>query len=209
MGSLTDASSCHGHVVIKTRPYPGQIRCGDQATIVHSDHTTYLILVDGLGHGPEAERAALAAIECSKHHLQWPMSERFAVCNEALRSTRGVAMTQIELSDNRARIAGVGNVVAIIYPHDSDRHHIYADPGIVGGGYHHLHIQNLTLLPGTLLLLHTDGISEQLQLPPGLSFDPNCGAEFDFESIADQLLKQWGRSTDDAGLLLYYHNPVL
>ncbi|MET0050305.1 MAG: SpoIIE family protein phosphatase [Candidatus Thiodiazotropha sp.] len=165
-----------------------------------------LTLVDGLGHGREAEKASQAVLEHIDQDPERPIEQLFSEANLAIKQTRGVAMgiALVNQATNRFIYAGIGNINLVKRKADGGIQHMTSDPGIVGGGYRHLRPTSSTLGDGDLLLLHTDGIMEHMNLT---TYADNLFN--DLVQLGDILIKDWGKITDDAGLILYKAGPTI
>ncbi|RLB27510.1 MAG: hypothetical protein DRH11_18565 [Deltaproteobacteria bacterium] len=188
------------------RPFRNISHCGDRIAYWREEKRTTLCVVDGLGHGIFAQRAAEAAIEYVGDHLSLPLPELFAGCDAEIRATRGVAMG-ISVIDEQASTltyAGVGNTRLIIARKETNGpaeqrevHCLMSDYGIVGGGYSKLTPETLPLFQGDWVLMFTDGIRELIDL---WSYDE--GLLSDAQGLAGRILEDWGRITDDAAVLV-------
>ena len=79
---------------IASRPRPGEHVCGDQSIAVGIDASAALFgVLDGLGHGPEAARAAMAAVEALRDARGERLEVLVQLCHRVLSGTRGAAMT--------------------------------------------------------------------------------------------------------------------
>jgi len=187
-------------VAITKRAFFGDPHCGDECAYWHSGGKTTLCIVDGLGHGEYAERAAKAAVEYVAGHLGEPLADIFAGCDAALRSTRGVAMG-IAIVDEEAETltyAGIGNTRALIVREQHLVARLSNNWGIVGGGYRKLTPETVELTTGDLLILTTDGIKERCDvLAYGDALRGNV------QQLAERILHDWGRETDDAAALVF------
>lgn len=155
-------------------------------------------MIDGLGHGKGAEQAALAALDFLEGHHHGPLLEVFATCDKALRDTRGVAMG-IAVADPAAwtlTYAGIGNTRAMVVGEETTR--LTCHYGIVGGGYRKLKTETVPLTPGDLVIMYTDGIEELIDLS---DYDETLCAEVG--RLAERILEDWRRETDDAAVLLF------
>ncbi len=185
------------------RAYKNGPHCGDQASYWQRGSVVILCMVDGLGHGKPAEEAALAAVDYVARHHSLPLHDLFAGCDKALRRTRGVAMG-IALVDQNAETltyAGIGNTRAVIF--GSGTISLRGDWGIVGAGYRKLCPETLSIHPGNLVILYTDGIKERLD------FSGYHGAlATDLDRFAEQILLDGGRETDDAAVLVFRNESM-
>ncbi len=155
-------------------------------------------MVDGLGHGEQAQIAAEAAIEHVSRHLEDPIHKIFESCDRAIRHTRGVAMSLILIDNDCSTLthAGIGNVNSMVYGRLNLR--LGGDWGIVGGGYRKLNPQTLDIHTNDLVLMWTDGISEHFILS-----DYGYDAFRNERILADTILHDHGKLTDDATILIY------
>lgn len=172
--------------------------CGDQCGYWEVNGRVTLCVADGLGHGKGAEQAAKPAVDYVARHLSDPLQELFANCDLALRSTRGVAMgvAVIDTDVGRLTYAGIGNTRMMIVGDKTVQ--LSSNNGIVGGGYRMLTPETVPLEPGALVILFTDGIPERM------SISGYFGAlRGDVRRLAEKILLDWGRETDDAAVLVF------
>lgn len=153
-------------------------------------------VVDGLGHGPAAAEAAREAV---RHLSVCEVDHPIAVvrgCHERLRESRGVVLTLAWIDGSRDCMTwlGVGNVQGELLRGNEGavprRETLIGRGGIVGRLLPPLDVGVLSIAPGDLLVLATDGIApgplEQLS-----ALDP-------VQRIADSLLAQRWTGNDDA-----------
>ncbi len=180
-----------------TRSYFNDPHCGDQCSYWRDGSTITLCLVDGLGHGPHAETAAKAAIAYVGNHVSESPADIFAGCNAALRSTRGAVMgiAVIDQAANALTYAGVGNIGIRIVGEGAG--HVTSDNGIVGGGYRRISPQTVLMEPGHLVIMFTDGITEKFDIS-----GYHGSVLSDVHQLADRIVEDWGRETDDNGVLI-------
>jgi anti-sigma regulatory factor (Ser/Thr protein kinase) len=144
------------------RPHPDERVSGDEGLVIREKNTIIAVLADGLGHGPEAMRAAHKACQAASEASGRTPAERLASCEAALRDTRGaaVAVAQLDLLTDEVSVAIAGNVRVGIYRQDSAQRFPYT-PRVLGRGSRGSF--QTTTLPrrGGILLLCTDGVSER------------------------------------------------
>ncbi len=115
----------------------GQSACGDQYLIKECSTFTLCAVLDGLGHGEEAEYAAKTAIQVLESHANESIDTLFRLCNQALHATRGAVMTLVKI-DERYQVTyiGIGNVMGIYWKLDKNARlrsqPIFLEAGIVG-----------------------------------------------------------------------------
>jgi serine phosphatase RsbU (regulator of sigma subunit) len=185
-------------VAAASRPYPGETVNGDAWAVHWGAGGCRIALVDGLGHGPLAAQAADAAVAVLAEHPDLGPLDAIDACHRALAGTRGagLAVACIDPLARRLEYAGVGNIEARLW--SGGRH---ARPisyrGIVGATLPRAQAFGFMLSEPWLLLLHTDGVRSSLLL----EHDPTLAPDV-LQDLADALLRDWARTTDDATLVL-------
>jgi hypothetical protein len=180
-----------------SRPRPGELANGDAWTVNWRGPICRLVLVDGLGHGPEAAYAAEQACALYDELPDIDAASLFAACHQRLRGTRGAAISlaRIDTANERLTLAGVGNVDArLSHPNRDSR--FSPNRGIVGVILPKIQPLELPLRPGWLLLVYSDGIQSRVTLPE------NCTPDHLPGDIAATLLERWARPTDDATVVV-------
>jgi serine phosphatase RsbU (regulator of sigma subunit) len=170
---------------------------GDAWQIDWDEDVCRIAVVDGLGHGPQAAAAALAATTDLASHPGRDPAAAIQGCHEAIKGTRGAAMLVacVDLRVGQLTIAGVGNVEAQLWQHGRTQH-LMSDRGIVGSVLPRIQPVALPLDADWLLLIYTDGIRNR--------FDLGAVQEtaVDGHGCAESLLDGWSRPTDDATVLV-------
>lgn len=179
-------------------PLAGETESGDAWLVARQRHAIALMVVDGLGHGPEAAKAGRAAVDAMALQPGMRPAQQIEVCHAALRATRGAAQA-IALVDLEARelsFAGVGNIGACVIDSE-ERRQMMSHNGIVGHNIRKVQEFVLPCPPGALVILASDGIATQWDLAqyPGL-------AACDPAIVAAVLLRDHGRARDDACVLV-------
>lgn len=175
--------------------------CGDECAYWQNGGRTTLCMVDGLGHGERAETAARAAVDYVAHHLWEPLADVFAGCDSAIRHTVGVVMGIAVIDEGAGTLtyAGIGNTRATVVADVAENATgLSSYPGIVGGGYRTLSPEVAPLMPDALVLMYTDGIRERVDLS---RYDG--GFRADLQRLAEKIIEDWRRGTDDVAVLLY------
>ena len=171
---------------------------GDQCANWQNGPDIMLCVVDGLGHGKDAEVAAKAAVDYVGSHLSEPLPAIFAGCDSAIRHTRGVAMGLAVINEDTETLtfAGIGNTCLLII--GKKRVALNSDPGIVGGGYRAIYPETQPIISGDLVIMYTDGLQETSDMS---GYDAHLIE--DIQRLAERLLKDWDRGTDDATVLVF------
>ncbi|WP_308376454.1 SpoIIE family protein phosphatase [Streptomyces sp. ISL-99] len=158
-------------------PADGERECGDTGAIVENDNIRTAIVIDGLGHGPQAAEVAQIALRAFLTASHQPLPQLMTVLHRALRHSRGAAVGLLRLHADHAQYCGIGNVRTLAFSSRGVDHRLTGQPGIVGWKMPNPKAHSIPLAPGTTAVLHTDGINAQwahapshfmLRLPPPL-----------------------------------------
>ena len=191
-------SARHGSVGIVCVALEGQEECGDAWAIEGSGDRLSVLLVDGLGHGPEAAVAARAAMTAFPDAAASDPALILGAIHPALRSTRGAALSiaVIDLPGRIVCFAGVGNVDGRIVTADTNAH-LIPQNGIVGHTMPRPHADPAGWPVDGRLVLHSDGISSRWRVDayPGLlARHPAL--------LAGVLFRDFARDRDDATVVV-------
>lgn len=194
-----------------SRPKPGERECGDRVVVVEGDTHVLVAVVDGLGHGPEAALAAMAAETFLVANASLPLADMFRSCDRALIGTRGAAMAVIRVDRAHGLVAhaAVGNVE--LRAISRERVRPVPEPGFLGGRFRRVRETSYPLSPGDLVVLFSDGVSSRLELEPYRNLkttDRAAGAAMQAFSgyqrvlsvgdIARAVIRDHGKAHDDA-----------
>ena len=146
-------------------PLRGETECGDAWRIVADKQRTAVLLVDGLGHGPEAAAAAAAATKSFSEHASGPADRVLVALDAAIRGTRGAALSiaLIDHAANDLQFCGVGNVDGRVFD-DGPAAYLVPQNGIVGSGMPPLRCANVPWHKGSRLVMHSDGVLAKWRL---------------------------------------------
>ena len=177
----------------------GEARCGDQSVVRAFAGGMLAGVIDGLGHGEAAADAAMLAVEIMGGYSGSSLVALVRQCHEGLVGTRGVVMSLAWFNPANQSMTwlGVGNVDGVLRRSGSGgvrSERLMPVGGVVGFQLPPLRPVMAGLSPGDTLALATDGLRsefaehvEPLERPA---------------RQADQLLRQFSRSTDDALILV-------
>lgn len=187
---------------------PSEYTSGDRGIAVEIDDAGALFgVVDGLGHGPAAAEAALRAVDAVTRASSERVEVLIELCHRVLAGTRGVAMTlaRIDFAANTLTWAGIGNVTANLVAKAPTGIEIRSSARLTAGivGYRIPEIrpaQVVSLRPGDLIVISTDGIAEDYL--DHIDFSASAVA------IAEGLLGKDAKETDDAMVLAARHRGV-
>ena len=181
------------------RPLAGEPVSGDRGLVEVDGSLALAAAVDGLGQGPDAALAADQAVGAIAGCVAGDVVRVVERCHDALRRTRGVALSVAALDGRSATLTwlGVGNVEGRIVraagPASRGESLLLA-PGVVGHALPTLRAASVRLGRGDLLMFATDGIDPAFA--DALSMAGSCRA------IADGVLERHARQTDDALVLV-------
>jgi len=153
------------NVEVCVRPKEGETVSGDAAMVREEDGMHLLAVVDALGHGAGAAKAADVAIDyLSKCPIKAAsVIEIVSGLHVALRGTRGTATTVCLLDTDSGRITGcgVGNVaVRCTDPRVSP----FLTSGVLGQAVDPFRVFSGTISPDARLVMFSDGISHRFAL---------------------------------------------
>ncbi len=185
-------------------PVAGEEVCGDGWAVAIGEAQVTVLVSDGLGHGPDAARASINAIEAfsvAPHHC---VASLVNTAHTALRTTRGAALAfaQIHLASQTLGFAGIGNISACVID-QGNRRQLVSHNGIVGHNVRKVQEFIVECPRGALVILLSDGINTQWDLGqyPGLALRaPSL--------IAAVLLRDFARVRDDATVLVLRINSA-
>src|SRR5262245_34010583 len=151
-------------------PKPGEVARGDAWAVEWRDGHCVILVVDGLGHGPDAAAAAMAAVNALRTHPQLSPAALIEFAHGALRSTRGAALAVADLDlAGEVRYAGIGNIAGVARAPDTARHMV-SHAGIVGHEVRKIQECVYPWSQDSLLVMHSDGQATHWNLDqyPGL-----------------------------------------
>jgi anti-sigma regulatory factor (Ser/Thr protein kinase) len=179
-------------------PKPGETVCGDAWGMEVTAEGATFLLADGLGHGPDAARAASLAAEVLHGRASEKAIRILDLVHGKLRPTRGaaVAVMRDEPATGEIAFAGVGNISAAIVEGGA-RRAMVSHNGIVGHNVHRSQEYRYAWPRGSILVAHTDGIDTHWDLAdfPGIT---DCHASV----IAGAVYRKHSRKRDDAGIVV-------
>jgi hypothetical protein len=179
-------------------PLAGEDASGDGWAVSCGRDGATLLGVDGLGHGPEAAKAAAGAIEALERRPAAAPAEVLEAAHDLLRITRGAAVSvaRIDFASAGVRFAGIGNVNGLVVD-GGTRRALVSHNGIVGHNMRKVQEFAVDCPPGALCVLHSDGIQTQWDIGayPGLFARAPA-------VVAAVLMRDFIRRRDDAMVLV-------
>ncbi|WP_177324905.1 ATP-binding protein [Pseudomonas sp. GM84] len=146
--------------------------CGDTWHVSLDEQRLSALVIDGLGHGEEAERAAKAGAEAFAQRPFNAPEYLLGDLHHAMSATRGgaVAIAQYDGAGDKLTFIGIGNIGATLVGGDRTRG-LASHPGIVGGQYRKGQVFDYAQVKGNLLIMFSDGLQSRWSLNtyPGLA----------------------------------------
>lgn len=179
------------------RPKSGQSISGDIYVIEPAGDTKVLAaIIDGLGGGTEAALAAEKAAAVLRARPEAPLQELINQAHRALHQTRGavIGLLQLEWKERRMSYIGVGNIGVQVYSTLPIKP--ISKNGILGYRLPSLLQLNYSYNSGDTFVLYSDGISSRFGL------DGKLDRSLSPQVLAETVLQQYGKTTDDATVLV-------
>jgi anti-sigma regulatory factor (Ser/Thr protein kinase) len=197
-GGRKRVASMEDRLGVISTPIRGEKESGDAWRLVAGRKSIVLLVVDGLGHGPEAAKVAIAATAKFGTLANGSSAAAVTGLNVALRGSRGAALSVVMIDETlrTASFSGVGNVDGRVLSPDKNAH-LVPQNGIVGHVMPTVKSISADWPPNARLVMHTDGLSARWRLDayPGLlSAHPAL--------IAGVIFRDFTRDRDDSTVLV-------
>jgi negative regulator of sigma-B (phosphoserine phosphatase) len=182
------------------RTLAGQPESGDLHLVAPFERGALAAVIDGLGHGPKAAIAARAASAALSQRPEAPVTDLIQLCHEELKSTRGAVLSLASFDATRGVVTwvGVGDVEGVLLrasePATGGRESILLRNGVVGYRLPPLREAVWPIAAGDTLIFATDGV--------GHAFTATIAGARSPQKIADDIIADHGKSTDDALVLV-------
>ena len=183
---------------VATRPrQPGEDN-GDAFVVKQWAESALVGVIDGLGHGQFAHRAAQAARQYVESHFDLPLDQIFRGVGRACRATRGVvmALARFDWGQGRLAFASVGNIEVRVFP-SSEQFPFSIRRGVIGLNAPNAVVTEHPWPPDHVLVLHSDGLRTHWSWKdfPGLADQPA-------PALAQEFLRLLAKEEDDATVIV-------
>ncbi len=174
----------------------GENTSGDLGVVALHRDGALVAAIDGVGHGSEAALAAGRAGEVVRETGSQDLVLITKRCHDALRGTRGAAISLAFISARRSTMTwlGVGSVEGRVLSGDPSalrlKDSLALRNGVPGHELPGLRTATVDIRPGDLLVLATDGIDT--------GFGESLDVSGSTEAISERVVAGHGRPTDDA-----------
>lgn len=143
-----------------SRPHPKMTETGDAFVIKCWGEGALVAVIDGLGHGPFAQRAAQTARQYVATHADQPLDLIFRGVGRACRATRGVvmALARFDWGGTQLTFASIGNIEVRVFG-SVEAMNFPVRRGIVGVNAPNPAVTQQRWQPNHVLVLHSDGLT--------------------------------------------------
>ena len=155
-------------------------------------------VIDGLGHGQLAHRAAQTARQYVESHFDLPLDQIFRGAGRACRATRGVvmALARFDWGQGRLTFASVGNIAVRVFPRGEPFHFVIRR-GVIGLNAPSAVVTEHPWSPDQVLVLHSDGVATHWGWQNFTGWADRPAA-----AMAQDLLRAKGKDEDDATVIV-------
>ncbi len=177
---------------------PGETTCGDGLIIKKTTSYLKLTLADGLGHGPEANKAVNEAAAAIRVFPDQSPTDTIRFIHPAIKKTRGAVMNVLlyDFASKTWRSTGVGNIAVRMFGPNQVKNHMSYN-GIVGHNIpNSMNEQVYSAEQYNLVVLCSDGIKTRwdiIKYPNIRKFDPAI--------LNAAIYKDHARRTDDMSVV--------
>jgi phosphoserine phosphatase RsbX len=143
-------------------PLAGEDSLGDSFVVHEHDRRLLVAVIDGLGHGRDANHAARAVETALREVVDRDLVDIVEHCHREAQRTRGAVMTLAGIEGDTMDWVGVGNVEAALLRAARDEprpvESMLLSGGVVGYQLPRLRPRSVAVSPGDLLVVATDGL---------------------------------------------------
>lgn len=183
-----------------SRCHPGEHLNGDAFLIVNVDKDlTVAAVIDGLGHGKEANLASEKAKEQIILKSDLPLDSLMKHVHNSIRGTRGatIGIARINTKTNRLQFSGIGNIESFIISSKTKKT-LLSFGGIMGHNMRTPRVFDFDFLSDDTLCMYSDGITTRWRQE---DIDWNISPQ----KNAEQIINNHSRPNDDATILIIRH----
>lgn len=178
---------------------PGERVSGDGFVYKKTDKYIKLMLADGLGHGPEANKAVNEAAKAFKIFPDYSPTETLRFIHQNIKKTRGAVINIVgyDMEDRTWSSTGVGNIFLRLFGPSNMKNHMSYN-GIIGHNIPNtMNEQQYPVADFNQLILCSDGIKtriEQNRYP--------MMHKYDLSILAAAIYKDHARRNDDMSVVV-------
>lgn len=165
------AVPCPLHFGVSQHSLNNDPACGDVWHLAVNGPQVSALVIDGIGHGEDAERAGLAGATAFAVEPFADPTSSMQDMHRAMNGTRGgaVAIALYDSTLGNLRFAGIGNIGACTITVEKSRG-LASHPGIVGSQFRKAQVFDYPVEQSQLLIMYSDGLQSRWNLRdyPGL-----------------------------------------
>jgi anti-sigma regulatory factor (Ser/Thr protein kinase) len=137
----------------------GEDVCGDAWSVSNAADVRTLLVVDGLGHGPDAAEAAVEAVRLFHRYNGHTVANLLDYIHGGLRATRGAAVSvaRFDPATKNINFSGIGNVAGVIITAGETKRMV-SMAGTAGFNTRKIRTFDYPFAQG-LIILHSDGLA--------------------------------------------------
>ncbi len=186
-----------------SRPHPQMGLNGDAFVIKQWEESALVGVIDGLGHGQWAQRAAQTARRYVESHCTQLLGETFRGVGRSCRATRGVvmALARFDWPQDKLTFATVGNIETRIF-NSPEPVKFVIRRGIIGLNAPNPVVTQHHWEPSNIMVIHSDGVRTRWQWEDF----PELASE-SATIIAQRLLQVLAKEEDDATVVVVRGKP--
>jgi len=184
-----------------SRAKPGEKFNGDCYIINHfKPGVSIFSVIDGLGHGKEANWASQIGKETIIKNSSIPLADLMIRIHNSMKGTRGatVGLIQLDTENQKLRYTGIGNIESFLIS-QKNKKTLLSYGGIVGHNIRSPRVFEYDFKPGDSICMYSDGITSRWKLED-ISLDEHP------QKNAELIINQYSRLNDDATVLIIRYN---
>jgi len=183
---------------ILSRPYPGMGVNGDYYYIKKIKYRCIFAVIDGLGHGIEANSSSKLAAEIINDNIHKPIQDILSSVNKGLVCTRGVVagIIIIDTLKKEFEYSAVGNIEFRYILNGTTERFIHTNGFLGAYSNNKIKVHKKTYEKDAIITMCTDGIINKWDFPYLDTHLNNPAVP------ANSILKNFGKDTDDATILV-------
>ncbi|WP_270566383.1 ATP-binding SpoIIE family protein phosphatase [Clostridium beijerinckii] len=197
--SSLDIGKKEVNISVMSRPYLGCKVNGDVYYIKESNNKVIFALIDGLGHGIEANKAAIRAKELLEENNHKSLRELLYSIDNGMKNTRGavIGVCIIDKDTRSFQYGSIGNV-QLRYILNNKTQKFIATNGTLGVSLKtKVNVQESIYENGGIIVMNTDGISNKWEYDDYLGISANNPA-----ALSNIIFRDFARDNDDATVLV-------
>lgn len=180
-----------------SRCHPTEVLNGDAYLINQVDiNTTIVSVIDGLGHGKEANHASEKAKEQIIVKADLPLDNLMKHVHNSIRGTRGatIGIAIINTEKKKLFFSGIGNIETFLITKEGKKT-LLSFGGIMGHNMRTPRVFEYDFLPGDTLCMYSDGITTRWR-HEDINWNDSP------QKNAEHIINNFSRQNDDATILI-------